>query len=931
MSSPPRQETLASQVEKNITQTTPVNPSKVETETMDSTSTHNTNTRKNTLRKVEDLNFQVFSTKELPKGTEIQNYLILGSLGGGGFGITYLARDQFLNRHIVLKENFPNSCAHRDAITARVVPNNRYDMENYNGALRAFLNEARTLANLDHPCIVRVLSIFESNDTAYYAMDFIDGVSLETLCDIQHQKAPADRFSETDLLGLLWKMLDVLMYLHELNICHRDIKPGNILINHEGEPVLIDFGSARNSNSKEQTDTVIASHGFSSPEQSLGLKQTGAWSDLYSLGATFFNLLMGRAPERSESRIITDTEISLTDQPELKARYSHGFLRTIDKALDPRIDKRYRSSAEWLKDLPLSTTHMHSPLPLTEEDFKAEVKSHSVTSSIPTYSRRRIIPNAAAVYIPIERKKSKALRIATFCSYLFPLIVIFFFIDFNDIIDKKQKQPQKTEENVALEKNINLNNIPIPKLSFSDDTPLSSTTINSCKIRLDNQYLRGESMMSPLPETVTLSAISLKKGDNPTSQTNLKEKLTMIIYNEHGTPIASSSNAIFVANQALNSDLRFVFASCPPLKTNQSYKAQFINEQGQASPINISLVYNHSLDAENGTPFATYYCYPKGSLKNLMLTPLAKEITIQLSSNNPDIRKVIRNKNSLPILTELAHMGNIWANYILYEMYQEGKGTSPNPERAYIYLFRAGEAGCVLAENILANLHSPSSRIFPDFKQLPTSVKPDGSIALRYLRYQSQQGNALASILLSTHYAQGWGVRSSKEQAKAIYKQLANTPAATSLHALEAQANILGIWTPYFLKAYNKESLRISCNLANQNISSISGIRLHSITQNNDCVFSNIRVCYKGSTIYTHPENILLKPQEQSQDVPLIIPAHYHDIPAKDFSIDFFASTKNEGVGAVELLKKEMEKPKDTPSSGANNILQPHISLSPDN
>lgn len=930
MNTPPRQETLASQVEKNITQTMSTNPAKVETENLDSKSTHNTSTRKNTRRKIEDLHFQVFSTKELPKGTEIQNYLILGSLGGGGFGITYLARDQFLNRHIVLKENFPSSCAHRDAITARVVPNNRYDMENYNEALRSFLNEARTLANLDHPSIVRVLSIFESNDTAYYAMDFIDGVSLATLCDIQHQKTPADRFSETDLLGLLLKMLDVLMYLHELNICHRDIKPGNILISHEGEPVLIDFGSARNNNSKEQTATVIASHGFSSPEQSLGLKQTGAWSDLYSLGATFFNLLMGRTPERSESRIITDTEISLAAQPELKARYSHCFLQSIDKALDPRIDKRYRSAAEWLQALPLSATHMHSPLPLNESDFKAEVKSHGVTSSIPTYSRRRTIPNAAAVYIPIERKKSKALRIATFCSYLFPFFAIFFFIDFNDIVDNKSDKPQQTVENIAIEKNIDLNKIPIPKLSFSDDTPLSSTTINSCKIRLDNQYLHGESMMTPLPDTVVLSAISLKKGNNPTSQTNLKEKLTMIIYNEDGSLVASSSNSVFVASQALNSDLRFVFASCPSLQTNQPYKVQFINEQGQVSPINISLVYNHSLDTEKGTPFAAYYCYPKGSLKNLMVTPLAKEITTQLSNNNPDISKVIRNKNSLPILTELAHMGNIWANYILYEMYQEGKGTSANPERAYIYLFRAGEAGCPLAEKILINLHSPSNGIFPDFKRLPSNVKPDGSIALRYLRYQSQQGNALANILLSTHYAQGWGVRGSKEQAKAIYKQLEHTPASTSLHALDTQSNILGIWTPYFLQAYSKESLRVNCNLKDQNISSISGIRLHSITLNNDCVFSNIRVCYKGSTIYTHAENILLKPNEQSQDVSLIIPSHYHDIPATEFSIDFFVSTQSEGVGAIELLTKAKDEPQHTPSSKRTNILQPHIFFSLD-
>ena len=181
--------------------------------------------------------------RELAPGTRLEQYEVLSVLGSGGFGITYLAKDLFLNRNVVIKENFPASCSYRDPLTGHIRPNNEHDLENYTWALKSFLSEAQTLAEPNHPGIVRILSVFEANGTAYFAMEHITGLSLDYLGEKLH--TTGHRYTEDELKGLLTRLLRILEYLHASHIYHRDIKPGNILLTEEGTPVLIDFGAAR--------------------------------------------------------------------------------------------------------------------------------------------------------------------------------------------------------------------------------------------------------------------------------------------------------------------------------------------------------------------------------------------------------------------------------------------------------------------------------------------------------------------------------------------------------------------------------------------------------------------------------------------------------------------------------------------------------------
>lgn len=117
--------------------------------------------------------------RELAPGTRLEQYEIIRVLGSGGFGITYLAKDLFLNRNVVIKENFPSRYSYRDPLTGHIRPNNEHDLENYTWALKSFLSEAQTLAELNNPGIVRILSVFEANGTAYFAMEHITGLSLD--------------------------------------------------------------------------------------------------------------------------------------------------------------------------------------------------------------------------------------------------------------------------------------------------------------------------------------------------------------------------------------------------------------------------------------------------------------------------------------------------------------------------------------------------------------------------------------------------------------------------------------------------------------------------------------------------------------------------------------------------------------------------------
>jgi formylglycine-generating enzyme required for sulfatase activity/serine/threonine protein kinase len=305
--------------------------------------------------------------KELPAGTRIEEFVIERVLGSGGFGITYLARDTSLNRQVVIKENLPSQFAHRDTTSLTVRPGpGREDQDNFRWSLENFSREAETLASLRHPGIVPVLRRFEAFGTAYFVMPFVEGITLEELTKERRDERRA--FTEDELHGLLERILDALAHLHDRGIYHRDIKPGNILITHEGVPVLIDFGSARQRLS-ERSMTVVESAGYTPFEQLQTRGRIGPWSDLYALGSTLAKVITGEAPPKATDRAFDDPWTALAQRPQWTARYSAAFLESIDHAMAVRIEERFQDAGEWLAALEKQTTPANQ-LPPTRELFQ---------------------------------------------------------------------------------------------------------------------------------------------------------------------------------------------------------------------------------------------------------------------------------------------------------------------------------------------------------------------------------------------------------------------------------------------------------------------------------------------------------------------------------------------------------------------------------
>ena len=277
----------------------------------------------------------------LPVGTMLGEFEIIDLVGEGGFGIVYLAQDHSLHRKVALKEYMPALLASRGQDASVAVRSER-QRETFDIGLRSFVNEARMLAQFDHPALIKVFRFWEANGTAYMVMPFLSGKTLQDVL-----KTRSEPPGEAWIRGLLLPLMEALAVLHEDKVYHRDIAPDNIMLLAGDRPVLLDFGAARKVISDmTHALTVILKPGYAPIEQYAdmpGMKQ-GPWTDVYALAAVVYFMILGKKPPPSVSRLMEDSYEPLM-QSEAAGRYSAELLQGIDRCLAVRAENRPQNMA----------------------------------------------------------------------------------------------------------------------------------------------------------------------------------------------------------------------------------------------------------------------------------------------------------------------------------------------------------------------------------------------------------------------------------------------------------------------------------------------------------------------------------------------------------------------------------------------------------
>ncbi|MBR6590053.1 MAG: serine/threonine protein kinase, partial [Bacteroidaceae bacterium] len=280
---------------------------------------------------------------QLQSGCLLQGgkYRIERVLGQGGFGITYQATQDILNRKVAIKEFFFKDYCERDGETSRVSLGTQNTREVVERFMDKFIKEARTISQLDHPNIIRIHDVFRENNTAYYVMDYIEGDSLS------HMVAEQGALPEEVALGYIRQVASALAFIHDRNINHLDVKPANIMVRKsDGRAILIDFGLSKQYDAQggQTSSTPVGiSHGYAPMEQynAGGVSMFSPQADIYSLGATLYKLVTGITPPQAN-------EVFNEGLPPMPQHLSSTTIAAIEKAMQPGKKQRPKYVAEFI-------------------------------------------------------------------------------------------------------------------------------------------------------------------------------------------------------------------------------------------------------------------------------------------------------------------------------------------------------------------------------------------------------------------------------------------------------------------------------------------------------------------------------------------------------------------------------------------------------
>lgn len=302
----------------------------------------------------------------LPCGTILMGNFIIGRvIGKGGFGITYLAYDVKYGKIIAVKEYFPIEFSLREPDGIGIMVRDRKSAELFKHGAEKFYNEASFVSKFSgNPNIVQVYQFFYENNTAYFTMEYLSGMTLKDYV------SRCGAITAGQAVNIADKIANALCEAHCANVLHRDVSPDNIMLCRDGSVKLLDFGAARQVFPEgSQLLSVILKPGFAPLEQYMKKGRQGEWTDIYSLGASMFYAMIKQIPEDPQSRLEDDCDMENNKyniQPEL--------WKVIYKSMMIRFADRYQTTSEFMEalaNIPIKRQEVKipkEPPPNTEED-----------------------------------------------------------------------------------------------------------------------------------------------------------------------------------------------------------------------------------------------------------------------------------------------------------------------------------------------------------------------------------------------------------------------------------------------------------------------------------------------------------------------------------------------------------------------------------
>lgn len=314
-------------------------------------------------------------------------YIIGRVLGHGGFAVTYLGYDRNLGTRVAIKEYFPAEFATRAPDGENVMPYSGEKQALFQLGKEKFISEARLLATLRNPNIIRIRQFIEACNTAYFIMEYLEGGTLKDYIAEQGGQLTWRRTKD-----LIWPLLDALEEIHLKQCYHRDIKPENIYITQRGEPILLDFGAARQQMSGATTNLLaFLTPGYAPAEQYSANGIQGPWTDIYALAATMYHALTGMVPPVPQDRALGESELVAPSKLGIKIpEHEEAWLL---KGLEVKWSNRPESVHDWRRML--EKTMITTTMELKAEDLAREMEMAFLRSAIlPKLMSRFLTPEA---------------------------------------------------------------------------------------------------------------------------------------------------------------------------------------------------------------------------------------------------------------------------------------------------------------------------------------------------------------------------------------------------------------------------------------------------------------------------------------------------------------------------------------------------------